>query len=164
MLKQPREDKQFDLTRYTLIEEDPAPDRALAWSYWLERLKVSADNTQPRLRFSHYGVALSAAIDGLGVALGRSPMINAELEAGRLVRPYGDNVKALAPHVYALTWPEGLATDQRLMAFRDFALDEACGCELAAGPCGAPPSAEGAPAVNWSGDRAARRRAALSGI
>lgn len=164
LLKQPREDKQFDLTRYTLIEEDPAPDQALAWSYWLDRLKVSADNTQPRLRFSHYGVALSAAIDGLGVALGRSPMINAELEAGRLVRPYGDNVKALAPHVYALTWPEGLATDQRLMAFRDFALDEACGCELAAGPCGAPPSAEGAPAVNWSGDRAARRRAALSGI
>lgn len=164
LLKQPREDKQFDLTGYTLIEEDPAPDQALAWSYWLERLKVSADNTQPRLRFSHYGVALSAAIDGLGVALGRSPMINAELEAGRLVRPYGDNVKALASHVYALTWPEGLATDQRLMAFRDFALDEACGCELAAGPCGAPPPAEGAPAVNWSGDRAARRRAAHSGI
>ncbi len=156
--------EKFDLTAHTLIEEEPAPDQAMDWGFWLKRLNVDTGAAQqPRLRFSHYGVALSAAIDGLGIALGRSPMINAELAAGRLVRPYGEKFVALASHVYALTWPEGQIKDQRLAAFRDFILDEACGCELAAGPCGAPPLADDA-AVDWSGDRAARRQAAATAV
>lgn len=71
--------------------------------------------------------------------LGRSPMIDAELAAGRLVRPFGDT-KMLASTTYVALWPDVLANDARLIAMREFLLDEACGCELAAGPCGIPPS------------------------
>ena len=67
--------------------------------------------------------------------------------------------------VFALAWRNTGADvqDQRIAAFRDFALDEACGCELAAGPCGMPASDrdERTRAV-WMAGRAARRVVALS--
>src|SRR6266436_3105794 len=69
---------------------------------------------------------------------GRSTMVDAALAAGRLVRPFAKRVVAKASNVFALAWRDTGATheDQRIAAFRDFALDEACGCELAAGPAG----------------------------
>jgi LysR family transcriptional regulator, glycine cleavage system transcriptional activator len=151
-----------DLARHTLIEWDAAAaeDGEFSWPTWLARAGLSHDEAARQLRFSHFGLALSAAIDGLGVALGRSPMVDAELAAGRLVRPLGAKVAAKATNVFALTWRNaaGSVQDQRIAAFRDFALDEACGCELAAGPCGMPPSDRDARArAGWMAGRAARR-------
>jgi LysR family transcriptional regulator, glycine cleavage system transcriptional activator len=111
------------------------------------------------------GLALSAAVDGLGVALGRSPMVDAELAAGRLVRPFAKEVAAKASNLFALAWRNTGAAlqDQRIAAFRDFALDEACGCELAAGPCGMPASERDARTrAAWMAGRAARRVMVMS--
>ena len=156
-----------DLVRHTLIESDTAEadDTEFTWSSWLARCGLQQEQRARQLRFSHFGLALSAAIDGLGVALGRSPMVDAELASGRLVRPFGGNVMAKASDVFALAWRDmGIsAPDQRIAAFRDFALDEACGCELAAGPCGMPTSDrdERTRAV-WMAGRAARRVMVMS--
>ena len=157
-----------DLVRHTLIESDTAEadDTEFTWSSWLSRFGLQQEQMARQLRFSHFGLALSAAIDGLGVALGRSPMVDAELASGRLVRPFGGKVMAKASDVFALAWRDtggAGAPDQRIAAFRDFALDEACGCELAAGPCGMPASERDArtrPA--WMAGRAARRVMVLS--
>jgi LysR family glycine cleavage system transcriptional activator len=148
-----------DLARHTFIEEDSEPDSPFNWEFWLRRLNVPHERPISRLRFTHYGVALSAAIDGLGVALGRSPMVDVELSAGRLVRPFGKKVACMAPDVFALAWSDASSKDQRLIAFRDFVLDEACGCELAAGPCGAPPSPRDELDEERAGARAMRRLA-----
>ena len=148
-----------DLARQTLIEEDSGPFEAAQWASWLHLFEVPDQPAVPRLRFSHYGVALSAAIDGLGVALGRSPMIDCELDAGRLVRPFGDKFELTTPDVYVLSWPEGAEKDQRFLAFRDFVFDESCHCEAAAGPCGDPPP-QRPPQTDWPAERAARRQAA----
>jgi LysR family transcriptional regulator, glycine cleavage system transcriptional activator len=150
-----------DLTRYPLIECEAAEaeDIEFGWSTWLDRFGLDGAAGTRRLRFSHFGVALSAAVDGLGVALGRSPMVDAELAAGRLVRPFAKRVIAKASEVFALTWRNsGSSQDQRITAFRDFALDEACGCELAAGPCGMPASdKDSRTRATWMAGRAARR-------
>jgi DNA-binding transcriptional LysR family regulator len=150
-----------DLTRYPLIECEAAEaeDIEFGWSTWLDRFGLDGAPGTRRLRFSHFGVALSAAVDGLGVALGRSPMVDAELAAGRLVRPFAKRVVAKASEVFALAWRDsGGPQDQRIAAFRDFALDEACGCELAAGPCGMPASERDSHArATWMSGRAARR-------
>jgi DNA-binding transcriptional LysR family regulator len=156
-----------DLTRHTLIECDTteADDPEFSWSTWLARLGLHEPHATRQLRFSHFGLALSAAIDGLGVALGRSPMVDAELAAGRLVRPFGKKVMAKASNVFALAWRDtgAVVQDQRVAAFRDFALDEACGCELAAGPCGMPASERDARTrAGWMAGRAARRALVLS--
>jgi LysR family transcriptional regulator, glycine cleavage system transcriptional activator len=151
-----------DLLQYTLIEceEAETEDAEFAWPTWLGRFDVQAASPSRRLRFSHYGVALSAAVDGLGIALGRSPMVDAELAAGRLVRPFAKEIVAKASNVFALAWRDTgvVLQDQRIAAFRDFALDEACGCELAAGPCGMPESERDSQTrAGWMAARAARR-------
>jgi LysR family glycine cleavage system transcriptional activator len=156
-----------DLARHTLIESDTAEadDTEFTWSSWLSRFGLQQEQMARQLRFSHFGLALSAAIDGLGIALGRSPMVDAELAAGRLVRPFGEKVMAKASDVFALAWRNTGAgvQDQRIAAFRDFALDEACGCELAAGPCGMPASDRDARTrAAWMAGRAARRVMVLS--
>ncbi|MGO4704358.1 LysR substrate-binding domain-containing protein [Microvirga sp. 2MCAF38] len=111
----------------------------LDWNTWLPHLGLADAEMMHGPRFSHFGLALRAAIEGAGFVLGRSPMIDAELAAGRLVRPFGD-VKMLATKSYVAIWPEALANDPRVVAMREFLLDESCGCELSAGPCGIPPS------------------------
>jgi LysR family transcriptional regulator, glycine cleavage system transcriptional activator len=150
-----------DLVRHTLIESDAAEadDTEFTWSSWLAQFGLELGQSMRQLRFSHLGLALSAAIDGLGVALGRSPMVDAELASGRLVRPFGGKIMAKASAVFALAWRDAGAgaPDQRIAAFRDFALDEACGCELAAGPCGMPASERDARTrAAWMAGRAAR--------
>ncbi len=156
-----------DLVYHTLIESDAAEtdDTEFTWSSWLARLGLQQDHKARQLRFSHFGLALSAAIDGLGVALGRSPMVDAELASGRLVRPFGSKVMAKASDVFALAWRNtgAGASDQRIAAFRDFALDEACGCELAAGPCGMPASdKDERTRAAWMAGRAVRRAMVIS--
>jgi LysR family transcriptional regulator, glycine cleavage system transcriptional activator len=151
-----------DLLPHTLIEceEAETEDAEFAWSTWLDRFGLQAAAPSRRLRLSHFGVALSAAVDGLGIALGRSPMVDAELAAGRLVRPFAEQVVAKAANVFALAWRNTgtVLQDQRIAAFRDFALDEACGCELAAGPCGMPASERDSQTrAGWMAGRAARR-------
>jgi DNA-binding transcriptional LysR family regulator len=151
----------IDLAAQTLIECEPEGDETaeLAWDHWLARLGGPNDIRPRRLRFTHLAAALSAAVDGLGIALGRAPMVDAELAAGRLVRPFGKRTLIKAHKVYSLLWRP--APDQRVVAFRDFALDEACGCELAAGPCGMPASGrDSRTRPEWFASRAARRAAA----
>lgn len=152
-----------DLAQHPLIECDAAEteDREFSWSTWLPRLGSAGEPAPRLLRFSQFGPALSAAVDGLGVALGRSPMVDAELAAGRLVRPFAKRVVSKASNVFALVWRDTRAAreDQRIAAFREFALDEACGCELAAGPCGMPRSERDARTqIDWMAGRATRRK------
>jgi LysR family transcriptional regulator, glycine cleavage system transcriptional activator len=151
-----------ELTKHPLIECDAAEaeDSEFGWSTWLPRLGLDGAPAPRLLRFSQFGPALSAAVDGLGIALGRSPMVDAELAAGRLVRPFPKRIAAKASQVFALTWRAARAArdDQRIAAFRDFALDEACGCELAAGPCGMPASErDSRTQTAWIAGRATRR-------
>lgn len=152
-----------DLARHPLIECDAAEteDSEFCWSTWLPRLGLDRAPPPRLLRFSQFGPALSAAVDGLGIALGRSPMVDAELAAGRLIRPFPKRVVSRASNVFALAWRDTRAAreDQRTAAFREFALDEACGCELAAGPCGMPSSErDSRTQVDWMAGRATRRR------
>src|SRR5262249_26970538 len=138
-LKDNRLRDQSDLARCRLIECDEAAVSApeFGWSHWLTHFRLPASKA-PCARFAEAGSAIAAAIDGLGIALGRSPMIDAELAAGRLVKPFPQRVKLKARQIYAFKWRQ--PAHQRTLVFRDFALDEACGCELAAGPCGMPRS------------------------
>lgn len=146
-----------DLFDQTLIECDAEDAPESLWTFWLRNAGPSRQEEPRRLHFSHFGTAITAAVDGLGIAVGRSPLVDAELAAGRLVRPFAKEARVMSPNLFVLSW-ENLA-DQRVAAFRNFALDEACGCELAAGPCGLPASEtlhrkQTAPAAA----RAARRR------
>jgi LysR family transcriptional regulator, glycine cleavage system transcriptional activator len=113
-----------DLARVGLLHEDQHYTPELDWGLWVQALGVSGKVDHRRgARFSHFALVMRAAADGMGVALGRSPLIDDELAAGRLVRPFGP-VEMPASRIYAAAWPAGSNADPRVMAFRDWLKDE----------------------------------------
>jgi LysR family glycine cleavage system transcriptional activator len=58
------------------------------WSDWLNEAGVDVPMRPDRLQFSHLMLALDAAIAGQGVALTSAPLVQYDLESGRLVRPF----------------------------------------------------------------------------
>jgi LysR family transcriptional regulator, glycine cleavage system transcriptional activator len=72
-----------DLARHVLLHSDTRPD---AWRQWLMQAGVKA-KCRKKQSFDHFYLALQAAVDGLGVALGPLPLLDDELASGRLVMP-----------------------------------------------------------------------------
>ena len=73
--------------------------------------------------FDHAVLALQAAINGVGVALGRTSLVQAELESGRLVAPF--DVALDTPDGYWLLCPSGRAQRPDMLALRTWLLEEA---------------------------------------
>ena len=63
-------------------------------------------------------MALQAAIDGLGVALGRTPFVAADIAAGRLVAPFDVALPSEAGF-YVVT-PEQAAETPKIARFREW--------------------------------------------
>lgn len=78
-----------DLAAHTLLHSDTRPD---AWPNWLTAADVAPALCRKKQSFDHFYLALQAAIDGLGVALGPLPLITDELASGRLVTPLAEPV------------------------------------------------------------------------
>jgi LysR family glycine cleavage system transcriptional activator len=79
-----------ELTRQTLLQEDHASSPEKDWGTWLKLLGCGTNARATVVRFHTFSAALAAAVAGAGIALGRSPLIDAELAAGRVVRPFGE--------------------------------------------------------------------------
>ena len=91
-------------------------------AWWRHAGKEIAEDGQG-LRFDVSMLALEAARQGLGAALGRWPMVADDLRAGTLVAP----VKVALPiaDAYHVVWSDRSPRQDRIRAFRDFVLDEA---------------------------------------
>jgi DNA-binding transcriptional LysR family regulator len=59
------------------------------WAPWLEAKDLENLKPAGALRFSHYDQVVRAAIDGSGVAVGRSPHNDHHLRDGLLIAPLG---------------------------------------------------------------------------
>ncbi len=89
------------------------------WTTWFERLGIRA-RPKPRLRFEEIGLAIAAALEGGGVALGRSLLVHDALKDGRLIRPLGDGWTLPSAKVHLARWPAAMSRDARLRAFVDW--------------------------------------------
>jgi LysR family glycine cleavage system transcriptional activator len=73
------------LTRRLLVSEPRNTD----WPEWLAFTgQARAAAKAERMSFSSYVLAWQAAVDGLGLAIGYTRLLSAELGSGRLVRPF----------------------------------------------------------------------------
>jgi LysR family transcriptional regulator, glycine cleavage system transcriptional activator len=72
--------------RCRLLQEAHEDSPELDWRSWAMALGLPCDLDAMIVRYSTFGEAISAALAGAGVALGRSPLIDAELGSGRLMR------------------------------------------------------------------------------
>ncbi|GAB4178035.1 MAG: transcriptional regulator GcvA [Thalassobaculales bacterium] len=108
-----------DLRHHTLLHDYMRED----WRMWLMAAGVQGIDPTRGPSFSHSSMVLQAAIDGLGVALGRSALITDDLKAGRLVKPF--ELALHTDYAYYLVYPEGSGTRPKIVAFRNWLEAEA---------------------------------------
>ncbi len=108
-----------DLVRTTLLHDELRED----WTMWLRAAGVTTVDATRGPGFDDSGLLIQAAIEGLGVALGRSVLVKGDLNAGRLVRPFATSLPGGSS--YALVYPPELANAPKVKAFREWLLAEA---------------------------------------
>jgi len=114
-----------DLARYTLIHVDlasPFPPMP-RWSDWLQEVGVDTVDASRGLRFNTADHAIDAAIEGAGVALGQKIIALGDLQAGRLVVPFGPELPIRARGYYFVC-PRGAVAQPKVRAFRDWLFAE----------------------------------------
>jgi len=79
-----------DLRHHVLLHVDDPDGRWpwQAWRVWLEAAGLPDLRAAGNLRFTGYDQIIPAAIAGHGVALGRTPLVDAAIAAGQLVAPF----------------------------------------------------------------------------
>lgn len=91
------------------------------WKVWAVETGHAVPNPAKGLRFDTIHMAFQAACQGLGVAIGRKPLVNAELASGSLVEIWEP---APSQTAYWLVGAENRADDPRIVAFRAWILQE----------------------------------------
>lgn len=107
-----------DLRHHTLIHDGFPID----WATWLERAGISDINPNSGVRFDSATYATEAAVHGEGVLLGRSTLVSADIASGRLVRPFGQEIKASSR--YYVVYLASALRQRKVRAFRDWLLAE----------------------------------------
>jgi LysR family glycine cleavage system transcriptional activator len=114
-----------DLKHHTLIH-----DRSMAsesafptWRTWLQAAGFPGVNCDRGLQINDSAAAYQAAINGSGVALGRTTLVALDLAAGRLVRPFGEAVECEL--AYYLVHRPKADSDPGIAAFKNWLCTEA---------------------------------------
>src|SRR6267142_3279275 len=115
-----------DLARQVLLHDD-AMDLVAhgdAWRKWLEAAGVAEQVDGSRgPHFSSNILSLEAASQKLGVALALRPLVDADIASGKLVEPFGIEMKPGS--AYFLVCPEVIADRPAVAAFRAWLLEKA---------------------------------------
>lgn len=114
-----------DLRFHELIHDDtvaPGPNRP-CWQEWCRLAGVSGIDTESGAHFGEAGLAISAAADGLGLAIAAEPLVTADIAAGRLASPF--DVRIETPYAYHLVAKPDVAERPGVTAFRNWLLAEA---------------------------------------
>ncbi|MER9578510.1 transcriptional regulator GcvA [Mesorhizobium sp. M0189] len=120
-LKEPR-----DLFHHTLahIEWSRQGVTWPNWSMWMAAAGVDDFDDSRTIVFGNSTDAVQAALDGNAVALADFAMVANDLSEGRLIRPFELGIKVAPEFAYFLVYPESAANDPRIVAFRDWLLEE----------------------------------------
>ena len=103
------------LIHVTTVSED--------WSYWAGAAGLPPPQIARGLRFDTIQMAFDAACQGLGVVIGRKPLVNAELESGRLQQLRLPVVKSSV--AYWLVCSPGRIHEPAIAAFRGWMAEQA---------------------------------------
>lgn len=83
-----------DATTYTLLHDETSTGRGLPnWHGWLDVTGDSAAKAKIDATFPSLYLAQEAAAAGQGLALGLAPLVEGDLLAGRLVRPFKGHLR-----------------------------------------------------------------------
>jgi LysR family transcriptional regulator, glycine cleavage system transcriptional activator len=94
-----------------------------SWAAWFERLGLGS-KVPDGLRFDTISMSLAAALDGAGVALGRSLLVHDAMAGGRLMRVLAPEWDMASTKVHVIRWPAVLSGDARVTRFTDWLIRE----------------------------------------
>ena len=109
-----------DLRRHVLLHSTTTRS---AWPQWFAAAGVAGLVPLRHIELDHVYLQLQAAVDGLGVALGSLPLVEADIAAGRLVCPIA--APEWRAEDYQLVIPQDRLRDPAIKAFRSWILAEA---------------------------------------
>ena len=119
--------KPSDLKYHTLIHDDSSPgdEERPGWEEWIEIAGAKGVDATRGPRFSNASLVHEAAIDGVGVALALRPLVDSDIEEGRLVVP----IERAVPtnFAYYLVTPEAVVAHPAASAFRRWLVAQAEG-------------------------------------
>jgi LysR family transcriptional regulator, glycine cleavage system transcriptional activator len=112
-LRRPEDLAQHALLHTTNSRED--------WQLWLTAAGLPVSIAERRgLIFDQSFMAIQAAMDGLGVALGQRHLVEADIAGGRLIAPFDMTLPSDAG--YYVVAPEAAADTPKIARFRDWLL------------------------------------------
>ena len=112
-----------DLLNFPLLRRQ-GEDICPRWRDWFKDAGIKERVKLPRgSRFSDTGMAVQAAVDGLGVALARSAHVEDDLRSGRLVQLFDIRCRSFV--AYYIVMPEAKMKLAHVVAFRDWLIRQA---------------------------------------
>jgi LysR family glycine cleavage system transcriptional activator len=119
-----------DLAHHTLLHTMVSRDD---WRLWLTAAGLPHTiATQRGLTFDQGFTAIQAAMEGLGIALGRQSLVEADIAARRLIAPFDTELPQDAG--YYVVAPEATADTPKITLFRDWLIASATPGALTATP------------------------------
>jgi LysR family glycine cleavage system transcriptional activator len=114
-----------NLDRQTLLHDDVVRIGRIqpGWRAWLREAGVTSVDADGGRRFGLSIATIQAAIDGQGVALGRTALVCDDLAAGTLVCPFGPAVPS--GFNYYFVCPRPRKREDKIRAFREWLVAEA---------------------------------------
>src|SRR5712691_5741063 len=106
-----------DLLKAPLLHDERQP-----WSIWFEAVGLDYRDTGQRPRYSDSNLLLPAAVAGLGVALARASLVEADLASGRLVRLFSRSVPTR--YSYFIVYPPRSASSGKIQVFQEWLLEQ----------------------------------------
>ena len=113
-----------DLSGHTLLHRDDSPGPALDWATWLQAAEVDGVDPERGIRYSIESMTIQAAVDGHGIALVSNVLVEADIQAGRLVRLFDLGLYVGRDVAYYLAYTPSRIRHPRVAAFRDWILKE----------------------------------------
>jgi LysR family transcriptional regulator, glycine cleavage system transcriptional activator len=99
------------------------------WRMWMAAAGVDDFDDSNTLVLGNSSEVVDAAMAGDAVALADFAMVANDIAEGRLVQPFALSLKVPPEYAYFLVYPEAIALDPRVIAFRDWMLGEAAGLQ-----------------------------------
>lgn len=115
-LRSPADLRHHVLLHYHDVIHGDVP--SLDWNTWLRSVGLPELEPAGTLSFNQYDQVIQAAVQGQGVALGRSPLLKRLLKDGALVAPF--SARTVAPRAYYLMRSTGSSGQADVDAFVDW--------------------------------------------
>ena len=112
------------VVEHTLIHDDSTVEdqSAMNWAMWLKAAGVDVPDGMPALHFNTHALAIEAAVAGRGIALARSAIAAEDIKAGRLIKPFGEEVPINFAH--HIVCPKEKLKSERVQDFIEWMWEE----------------------------------------